>query len=95
MTREESILKFNSVVDSCYEDVKQFTIDFFDTDVTDICNEDYICSEEEDLGALVCRCDNILGIMRRDIIDCDAITRIKFIIGQRLKTIQDERKREG
>ena len=91
MTREDSILKFNSVVDSCYEDVKQFTIDFFDTDVTDICNEDYVCSEEEDLGALVYRCENILEIMRNDITDGYAITRIKYCAEQRLKTIKDER----
>lgn len=95
MTREDCIKKLEAVEDDYCRGIRQFTIDLFDEDINDICNEEYINNEEEDLGALFYKCDNILGIMRRDIIDCDAITRIKFIIGQRLKTIQDERKREG
>lgn len=91
MTREECIQKLNSVVDAYYEDVRQFTIDFFDTEVTDICNEEYIYDEEEDLGALAYRCENILEIMRNDITDEYPITRIKYYAEQRLKTIKNER----
>lgn len=95
MTRDECIKRLEAIEEDYYGGIKQFTIDLFHNEVLDICTYNYVCNEEEDLGALFYRCENILDVMRRDISDCDAITRIKFIIGQRLKTIQDERKREG
>lgn len=92
MTRENCINKLVDIDDFYYDNgIKQFTIDLFDTDITGILNEDYVCDEEQDLGALAYKCGTILEVMRKDIIDCDAITRVKYTIEQRLKTIRDER----
>ena len=91
MTREECIKKLESLDKGYRGDRRQFTVDLFDSKVNDICNEDYKCNEEEDLGALSYYCDTILAIMREDIIDHFIVSRLKYIIEQRLKTIYDER----
>ena len=91
MTKEECIKKLEAIEKSYEGRRRQFTVDFFDGRVNDICNCQYICNEEEDLGALVYRCDTILGIMREDIVDRDAISKVKYVVSSRLKTIGDER----
>ena len=91
MTREECIKKLEALDDSYRGAKKQFTVDLFDGKINDICAESYMCNEEEDLGALSYYCDTVLAIMREDIIDHFIISRIKYIVEKRLKTIYDER----
>lgn len=92
MTREECIKKLLALDDGYRGARKQFTVDFFDGEINDICNENCpCCDEEEDLGSLAYKCDTILRIMREDIVDYDIITKVKYIIEKRLKTIYDER----
>lgn len=92
MTREECIKKLLALDDGYRGARKQFTVDFFDGEIIDICNENCPCDEEEDLGSLAYKCDTILRIMREDIVDYDIIAKVKYIIEKRLKTIYDERK---
>ena len=91
MTRKECIKKFESLNKGYREEAKQFSIDLFDSKVNAICVEEYICSEEEDLGALIYYCDTILAIMKEDLIDNFIVARIKYIAEKRLKTICNER----
>lgn len=91
MTKEECIKGLYALEKDYAGARKQFTVDLFDGKVSDIYNEEYICNEEEDLGALVYYCDTILAIMRQDIIDHFIISRVKYIAEKRLKTIYDER----
>ena len=92
MTREECIKKLNALEEEYLGARKQFTVDLFDGRINDICTECYRCSEEEDLGALAYKCDTILAIMREDIVDNFIISRVKFLVEQRLKTIYNERR---
>lgn len=90
MTREQFIDKIESLASESYYDRAQFTIDFFDG-LAKFEREDYVCNEEEDLGALEYDCDNILVIMRKDLADYDIISKLKHYIKKRLKTIRDEK----
>ena len=47
MTREDCIKRLEAVEDDYYRGIRQFTIDIFDEDINDICNEEYINNEEE------------------------------------------------
>lgn len=90
MTREQFVDKIASLERESYYDRAQFTIDFFDG-LSKFESEDYVCNEEEDLGALEYDCDNILAIMRKDLVDYDIISKLKHYIKKRLKTIRDEK----
>lgn len=90
MTREECIKKLESLEKGYIEEAKQFTIDLFDSKINAICVEEYSCNEHEDLGAIVYYCDTLLAIMKEDIIDKFIVSRIKYILEKRLKTICDE-----
>ena len=92
MTREEYIKKLEKLEDEYLGVRKQFTVDLFDGRINDICIELYKCNEEEDLGALAYYCDTILAIMREDLVDNFIISRVKYIVEQRLKTIYNERR---
>jgi hypothetical protein len=92
MTREECIKKLESLEEEYLGARKQLTVDLFDGRINDICTENYRCNEEEDLGALAYKCDTILAIMREDLVDHYIISRVKYIVEKRLKTIYDERR---
>ena len=92
MTREECIKRLEKLEEESIRERKQFTIDLFDDKILNICLQCYKCSEEEDLGALSYYCDTVLEVMRSDIIDNFIISRIKYIIEKRLKTIYNERR---
>ena len=90
MTREACIKKLEKLEEEYLGVRKQFTVDLFDGRINDICTEFYRCNEEEDLGALAYKCDTILAIMREDLVDNFIISRVKYIVEQRLKTIYNE-----
>lgn len=87
MTKEECIIKLELLESKYINRCKQFTIDLFAGAVTDLCLECYACSEEEDLGAIAYKCFNILEVMREDIIDHFVVSRVKYIVEQRLNSI--------
>lgn len=91
MKREELTKKLEALEGKYRSICKQFTIDLFDGAINDISLECYICNEEEDLGALIYKCQCILDIMREDIIDHFVVARVKYIAEKRLNSIYDER----
>lgn len=92
MTREECIKKLEALEVEYLHDRKQFTIDLFDGPILNICLMCYTCNEEEDLGALSYYCDTILEVMKPEILDNFILSRVKYIIEKRLKTIRNERR---
>lgn len=92
MTRNECIEQLYSLEAEFFGEIKQFTIDLFDSKVADIRNEEYTTNEEESLASLSYHCENILKIMKPEIVDNYVISRLHYILEKRLKTIYNERR---
>lgn len=89
MTREELKEKIDSVYDR-YEELSSFTKTMFNDIIFPYCYDDYV-SEYRCLTFASRYCENVLKIMRQDIIDYDLLTKTSYYIERRLKTIEDER----
>lgn len=88
MTREELKEKIDSVYDR-YEELSSFTKTMFNDIIFPYCYDDYV-SEHRCLTFASGYCGNVLKIMRTDIVDHDLISSVKYFIGKRLKTIENE-----
>ena len=88
MTREELKEKIDSVYDR-YEELSSFTKTMFNDIIFPYCYDDYV-SEYRCLTFASGYCENVLKIMRTDIVDHDVLSRVKYLIEKRLKTIQNE-----
>lgn len=88
MTKEQLLEKID-VIFEIYKELSPFTIDFFNNRVGPFCYEDYLY-EDRYLKMLEEECNNILQIMRQDLLDHNVLSRLKHNINKRLKTIEDE-----
>lgn len=88
MTREELKGKIESVYER-YEELSSFTKTMFNDIIFPYCYDDYV-SEYRCLIFAIAHCENVLKIMRTDIIDHDLISSVKYFIEKRLKTIENE-----
>ena len=89
MTREELIERIEGFKKDDYENLKELsrgTLDMFLYFIRD--EETY--SEKSYLKSMIKEVGRNLEIMRTDIIDYDILSRIKFLIEKRLKTIENE-----
>jgi hypothetical protein len=89
MTQEELKEKIDSAYDR-YEELSSFTKIMFHDIIFPYWYDDYV-SEYRYLMRASGYCDNVLKIMRTDVVDHDLISSVKYFIGKRLKTIEDER----
>lgn len=88
MTREELKVKIESTFD-CYGELTPFTKTTFNDMIYPYCYDDYV-SEYRCLMFAKTYCENILEIMRKDLFDHDVLSRTKYLIEKRLKTIENE-----
>lgn len=88
MTQEELKEKIDSVYDR-YEELSPFTKAMFNDIIFPYCYDDYV-NEYRCLTFVKGYCENVLKIMRTDIVDHDLISSVKYFIGKRIKTIQNE-----
>jgi hypothetical protein len=89
MTREELIAKIEKYRDDDYENLKSLTRSVVD-DFLDVLSEPQYCPEKTGLNIYLTRVSSILEIMRQDLLDHDVLARIKYFIGKRIKTIENE-----
>lgn len=90
MTREELIAKIEKYKGDDYEKLKSLTHSVVD-DFLDVLSEPQFCPEKTGLNICLTRVSSILEIMRTDIVDHDVLSRIKYLIGKRIKTIENEK----
>lgn len=90
MTREELIAKVDKYRGDDYEKLKSLTHSVVD-DFLDVLSEHQFCPEKTGLNIYLTRVSSILEIMRTDIVDHDVLSRIKYLIEKRLKTIENEK----
>lgn len=88
MTCEELKTKIDSIFD-CYEELTSFTKTIFNDIIFPYCYDDYV-SEYRCLMFAKTQCENVLGIMRSDLLDHDVFSKTKYLIEKRLKTIENE-----
>lgn len=88
MTQEQLKEKIDSVYDR-YEELSSFTKTMFNDIIFPYCYDDYV-SEYRCLTFASGYCENVLKIMRTDIVDHNLISLVKYFIEKRLKTIQNE-----
>ena len=88
MTREELKVKIDSFYDR-YEELSSFTKTMFNDIIFPYCYDDYV-SEHRCLTFAMAYCENVLKIMRTNIIDYDLISLVKYFIEKRIKTIENE-----
>lgn len=86
MTREECVTKIEFIFE-CYPELSDFTKSYFNNRIDPYLYEDYI-SEIRCLREIVDGCRNILSVMRTDIFDYNILSRAKYYIEQRIKTIE-------
>ena len=89
MTREELIAKVEKYRGNDYEQLKSLTHSVVN-DFLDVLSEPQFCPEKTVLNIYLTRVSSILEIMRTDIVDHDVLSRIKYLIEKRLKTIENE-----
>ena len=89
MTHEELITKIEKYKGDDYENLKSLTRSVVD-DFLDVLSEPQYCPEKTGLCIYLTRVSSILEIMRQDLLDHDVLARIKYFIGKRIKTIQNE-----
>lgn len=89
MTHEELIAKIEKYKGDDYENLKSLTRSVVD-DFLDVLSEPQYCPEKTGLCIYLTRVSSILEIMRQDLLDHDVLARIKYFIGKRIKTIQNE-----
>lgn len=91
MTREELIAKIEKVKKDDYDNLKEFSRGTLDM-VLYFVRDEETYSEKSYLKSIIKEVGCNLEIMRNDIIDHDVLSRIKFLIEKRLKTIEDEKR---
>lgn len=89
MTREELIERVEKYRANDNEYLKSLTHSVVD-DFLDVLGEPQFCPEKTGLNVYLTRVSSILEIMRPDLLDHDVLSRIKFLIEKRLKTIENE-----
>lgn len=89
MTKDALRNKIEAIFD-CYEELTAFTKTAFNDIIFPYCYDDYV-SEHRCLLFAKTQCDNILAIMRQDLLDHDVLARIKYLIEKRIKTIENEK----
>lgn len=89
MTHEELIAKVEKYNGDDYENLKSLTHSVVD-DFLDVLSELQFCPEKTGLSIYLTRVSSILEIMRTDIVDHDVLSRVKYLIEKRLKTIENE-----
>lgn len=89
MTKDALRNKIEAIFD-CYEELSSFTKTAFNDVIFPYCYDDYV-SEHRCLLFAKTQCDNILAIMRQDLLDYDVLTKASYYIEKRLKTIENER----
>lgn len=90
MTREELIAKIEKVKKDDYDNLKEFSRGTLDM-VLYFVRDEETYPEKSYLKGIIQEVGCNLEIMKTDIIDHDVLSRIKFLIEKRLKTIEDER----
>lgn len=90
MTREELIEKIEEIIDTNQNDLKTYTINMLH------CFHNRLLIkfgevEKMAMDAFLFEFTITLDIMRPDLLDHDVLSRIKFLIEKRLKTIENER----
>lgn len=90
MTREGLIAKIEKYREDDYGHLKSLTRRVVDN-FLGVLSEPYYCPEKTGLHIYLTEVSYVLEIMRPDLLDHDVLSRIKFLIEKRLKTIEDER----
>lgn len=90
MTHEELIAKVKKYRGDDYEDLKSLTYSVVG-DFLEVLNEPQFCPEKTGLNIYLTKVSSILEIMRTDIVDHDVLSRVKYLIEKRLKTIENEK----
>ena len=89
MTYEELIAKVEEIIDANHDDLKYYTISMlhcFHNRLLIKCE----CSEKYPMNAFLEEFTITLEIMRPDLLDHDVLSRVKYLIEKRLKTIENE-----
>ena len=89
MTKQELIKKVEEIIDANRDDLKYYTISVLHCFHNRLLIK-YECSEKYPMEAFLSEFTHILEIMRPDLLDHDVLSRIKFLIEKRLKTIENE-----
>lgn len=89
MTREELIERIEGFKKDYYEDLKEFSRGTLDM-VLYFVRDEETYSEKSYLKSMIKEVGCNLEIMRPDLLDHDVLSRIKFLIEKRLKTIENE-----
>jgi hypothetical protein len=90
MTREGLIAKIENYREDDYEHLHNLTRRVVDN-FLGVLSEPYYCPEKAGLCIYLTEISYVLEIMRPDLLDHDVLSRIKFLIEKRLKTIENER----
>ena len=89
MTREELMAKVEEIIDANQHDLKQYTIGMLHCFHNRLLIK-YEYSEKHPMNAFLEEFTITLEIMRPDILDHDVLSRVKWLIEKRLKTIENE-----
>ena len=89
MTREGLIAKIEKYREDDYEHLHNLTRRVVDN-FLGVLSEPYYCPEKAGLHIYLTEISYVLEIMRPDLLDHDVLSRIKFLIEKRLKTIENE-----
>ena len=89
MTHEELIAKVEEIIDTNQHDLKQYTIGMLHCFHNRLLIK-YECSEKYPMNAFLEEFTITLEIMRPDLLDHDVLSRVKYLIEKRLKTIENE-----
>lgn len=89
MTHEELIAKVEKYRGDDYEQLKSLTRRVVDN-FLGFLSEPYYCPEKTGLHIYLTEVSYVLEIMRPDLLDHDVLSRIKYLIEKRLKTIENE-----
>ena len=89
MTKQELIERIEGFKKDDYEDLKEFSRGTLEM-VLYFVRDEETYSEKSYLKSMIKEVGCNLEIMRTDIIDYEVLSRIKFLIEKRLKTIENE-----
>lgn len=89
MTREELIAKIEKVKKDDYDDLKEFSRGTLDM-VLYFVRDEETYQEKHYLKSMIKEIECNLEIMRTDIVDYNRLSVVKYLLGKRLKTIENE-----
>ena len=89
MTREELIERIEGFKKDDYEDLKEFSRGTLDM-VLYFVRDEETYSEKSYLKSMIKEIECNLEIMRTDIVDYNSLSIVKYLLGERLKTIENE-----